>query len=152
MFILPRPVSPKSALADLKDMLTGPLPHKWPLLVLSMALTGVIVWAFAHDSQGTRPERQIIYVESWMADRKDSAVIEQQKKDLAVYEAALQKKQKEFQSVADRLGIEWREEEARNKAQRAAVLAAVNKQLDDRIAAAKKREAGRSAAHKTGAN
>ena len=141
MFLLPRPASPKSALADLMDMLSGPLPHKWPLLLLSMALTGVIVWAFAHDARGPKRERQIIYVESWMADRKDSAIIAQQKKDLARFESALQHKQKEFQSVADMLGIEWREDEARNKARRMAVLAAVNKQLDERMAAARKREA-----------
>lgn len=121
-------------------MLSGPLPHKWPLLLLSMAMTGVMIWAFAHDARGPKRERQIIYVESWMADRKDSAIMEQQKKDLALYEAALQRKQKEFQSVADMVGIEWRKDEARNKAQRTAVLVAVNKQLDERIAAAKKRE------------
>ncbi|HEX7852833.1 MAG TPA: hypothetical protein VF503_03980 [Sphingobium sp.] len=141
MSIMPRPVSPKRALSDLMDMLSGPLPHKWPLLILSIVLTGVIIWAFAHDARGPKRERQIIYVESWMANRKDSTVMEQQKKDLANYEVALQKKQKEFQSLADKFGIEWRSEEARNSAQRKAVMEAVDKQLDQRIAAAKKREA-----------
>jgi predicted TIM-barrel fold metal-dependent hydrolase len=142
MALFPRPVSPKSALSDLMDMLSGPLPHKWPLLLLSMTLTGVMIWAFDHDARAPKPERQIIYVESWMKDRKDSAIIVQQKKDLAAYEVALERKQKEFQSVADKLGIEWRADEARNKARRLAIIAAVNKQLDQRIAVAKSREAG----------
>jgi len=145
MPIFPRPVSPKSALADLIDMLTGPLPHKWPLLLLSITLTGLILWGFNHDARGPKPERQIIYVESWMKDRKDSTIMEQQKRDLGLYEAALEKKQKEFQSVADKFGIEWRADEERNKARRLAVLAAVNKQLDERIAAAKRREAAQAA-------
>ncbi|MET0365557.1 MAG: hypothetical protein ABW169_12980 [Sphingobium sp.] len=145
MSIFPRPVSPKSALTDLLDMLTERRRHKWPLLLLSITLTAVVIWAFAHDARGPKPERQIIYVESWMANRKDSVIIEQQKKDLALYEAALLRKQKEFQALADRFGIDWRKDEARNKAQREAVLVAVNKQLDDRIAAAKKREEAQAA-------
>ncbi|MET0239968.1 MAG: hypothetical protein ABW184_08730 [Sphingobium sp.] len=127
--------------ADLKLLLSGPMPHKWPVLALSMTITAVTVWALDHDAHAPPPKRQIIYVESWMADRKDSAIMEQQKKDLAQYEAALQRKQAEFRTTADLFGIEWREEAARNKAQRTAVVEAVNKDLDKRIAEAKAREA-----------
>jgi hypothetical protein len=135
-------VSPKNALLDFKDMFTGPRPHKWPLLGLAMAVTGIILWGFYHDSKAPKLPREIIYVESWMADRKDSMILERQKADLAIYEAALEKKQKEFQHVADLVGLEWRKDEARNRAQRLEVLTAVNKQLDAKIAAAKAREAG----------
>jgi len=134
-------VSPRNAVLDLWDMLSGPRPHKWPLLGLSMTLTGVILWGFYHDSKPLKAPQQIIYVENWMADRKDSTILIQQKADLALYEAALEKKQKEFQHIADMAGLEWREEEARNRAQRLKVLVAVNKQLDAKIAAAKAREA-----------
>ncbi|MCE7794938.1 hypothetical protein LWE61_00045 [Sphingobium sufflavum] len=145
MRIIPRPVSPRSALTDLKDFLVEPRAHKWPLLALSMALTGVIMWAFEHDSLSLKPGPQIIYVESWMADRKDSLILERQKADLALYEKALTKKQREYQNLADTFGVEWRKDAARNKAQREAVIAAVNKSLDERIAAAKKREAASGA-------
>lgn len=141
MRIIPRPVSPRSALADLKDVLVQPRAHKWPLLALSIALTGVIMWAFEYDSLTLKPGTEIIYVESWMADRKDSMILERQKADLAQYESALTKKQREYQNVADTFGVEWRADAARNKAQREAVIAAVNKQLDQRIARAKAREA-----------
>lgn len=147
MPILPRPVSPKSAFTDLKEMLTGDRPHKWPLLVLSVALTVIIIWAFAHDARGPKREREIIYVESWMADRRDSDILIQQKKDVATYEAALERKQREFQSVADKFGIEWRQDEARNKARRLEVIAAVNRQLDAKIAAARAREAAGQQPH-----
>ncbi len=82
-----------------------------------------------------------------MSDRKDSVILEQQKAELSVYEATLSKKQNEYQRLADSVGIEWREDAARNKVQREAVIAAVNKRLDARIAAAKKQEAEKAAAH-----
>lgn len=147
MPILPRPVSPKSALSDLSDLVARPFPHKWPLLALSVAMTSVIIWAFYLDAKvPVSQDKEIIYVESWMADRKDSDIIKQQKADLAAYEAALEKKQREFQHVADRFGIDWRTDEVRNKARRLAVIAAVNKRLDQRIAEAEAREAGRAPA------
>jgi hypothetical protein len=145
MQILPRPVSPKSAFADLRDLVAGPLPHKWPILALSIALTSLIIWAFYLDARvPLSNEKEIIYVESWMADRKDSDILKRQKADLAAYEVLLEEKQREFQHVADRFGIDWKEDEVRNKARRLAVIAAVNKRLDTRIAEAEAREAGRA--------
>lgn len=143
--IFPRPVGPKSAMADILAYLAGPLPHKWPLLGVSIALTGVMVWALFEDSKKPPAPREIIYIQSWMADRKDSDILLQQKKDLARYEAALEREQRKFQTVADQFGLEWREDAARNKAQRLAVIAAVNKRLDEKIAQAKAKEAAAAA-------
>jgi len=141
MPIFPRPVSPKSAISDLRDMFSPDRPHRWTILALSVALTGVLLWGFVLDSRIPPKPREIFYVENWMADRKDSDIIRQQIKDIALYESALGKKQKEFQKVADSLGIEWREEEARNKAQREAIIAAIQKRLNQRLADAVKKEA-----------
>jgi hypothetical protein len=146
MAILPRPVSPKSALSDLRDMFAPERPHRWSLLGLSCALTGILLWGFVLDSRKPPKPREILYVENWMADRKDSDVIRQQIKDLALYEAALEKKQREFQKVADNLGIEWREDEARNAAQRKSVIVAINKRLQERLAKALAEEAGKASA------
>lgn len=144
MPIFPRPVAPKSAIADLRDVFRAPVPHKLPLLALSATLTGLLIWAFYVDSKPAPVGPQIIYVESWMADRRDSDILKQQKQDLARYETALQSKQEEFQRLADNFGIEWRADAERNRVQRVAVIAAVNKQLDERIAEAEARE-GREA-------
>lgn len=146
MAIFPRPVSPKSAISDLRDMFSPERPHRWSILALSMALTGILLWGFALDSRKPPKEREIFYVENWMADRKDSDIIRQQIQDIARYEAALGKKQQEFQKVADDLGIEWREEEARNKAQRKAVIAAIEKRLNQRLTEALKKEAAAGSA------
>lgn len=148
MAIFPRPVSPKSALGDLWGYFRQQRPHKWPLLGLSAAMTWVIVWAFVVDANtNTMPTRnKIIYVQSWDANRSDAAIILQQKIDLARREAALQKKQKEMQGIADVFGIDWREEEARNTARRKEALKAINAQLDDRLAKAERAESAGGAA------
>ncbi len=130
-------------------------PHRWGLLGVSGAVTFVLLWGFLLDSRTPDPPREIFYVESWMSDRKDSDIIRAQKVDLANYEAALAKKQKEYQHVADMVGIEWRKEEAENRARRAAIIALVEKRLDTQLAEALKREAARGrtgsgAAGKTG--
>ncbi len=75
-----------------------------------------------------------------MADRKDSDIIRRQLKDLADYEQALVKKQNEFQKLADNLGIEWRQEEARSRKQREETIAAVKKHLEKKLADALTRE------------
>lgn len=141
MAIFPRPVSPKNAVSDLRDMFAPDRPHRWSILALSMALTGILLWGFVLDSRKPPKEREIFYVENWMADRKDSDIIRQQLKDVALYETALSKKKQEFQKVADGLGIEWREEEARNTAQRKAIIAMIEKRLNQRLSDALKKEA-----------
>jgi hypothetical protein len=141
MAIFPRPVSPKSALSDLRDMFSPDRPHRWSILALSFALTGLLLWGFMLDSRTPPKPREIFYVENWMADRKDSDIIRKQIEDIAIYEAALSKKQQEFQKVADRLGIEWREEEVKNKARREAIIAAIQKRLNERLNDALAKEA-----------
>lgn len=146
MAIFPRPVSPRSAIADLLDMFSPDRPHRWSLLALSATMTGILLWGFMIDSRRPPKEREIFYVENWMSDRKDSDIIRRQIEDINLYERALAKKQVEYQKLADSFGIEWREEEARNKAQRQAVIAAIKKRLDQRLADAVRKEAASIAA------
>ena len=141
MAILPRPVSPRNALADLKLMFSRDREHRWTFLGLSFAITGLLLWGFYLDARSPKKERQIIYVESWMADRKDSEIIRRQIIDLGKYEAALARKQQEFQRLADKVGIEWREDEAKNRERRAEMVKAMEKHLDKKLAEALAREA-----------
>lgn len=146
MAIFPRPVSPKSAASDLWSYFRANRPHKWPLLGVSIALTYLIVWTFVKDANtNTMPTRnKIIYVESWDANRSDAQIILQQKIDLAKGELALKKQQQKMQKLADMVGIDWREEEARNAARRKVVLKEVNADLDARLARAKAAEKGQA--------
>lgn len=142
MAIFPRPVSPKGAVDDLWSYFRENRPHKWPVLALSVVMTGLIIWAFVVDGNTNIMPRQnkIIYVESWDANRPDAAIIMQQKIDLAKREALLQSKQKDMQKVADVFGIDWRADEARNSARRKEALKQINAQLDDRLAKAEAAE------------
>ena len=142
MKILPRPVSPKSAASDLWAYLLERRAHKWPVLALSATLTGIIIWAFVVDANiNTMPrQNQIIYFQTWSQERRESEIIEQQKRDLARYEQALKGKQLEMQKVADTFGIDWRKDEERNAARRAEALRQINAMLDARLAQAKARE------------
>ena len=148
MAIFPRPASPRSAAGDLWSYLIARRPHKWPLLGVSMALTGLIIWAFIVDANTNTMPRQnkIIYFQSWDSNRSDAQVILQQKIDLAEREVALRKKQKEMQKVADMFGIDWRQDAARNDARRAEALKYWNDQLDKKLAAAKAEEKAGGAA------
>ncbi len=145
MAIFPRPASPRSALHDLWSYFRAQRPHKWPILGLSVAITWLIIWVFVLDANtNTMPTRnQIIYVQSWDTNRSDAAIILQQKMELAKREAALETKQKEMQHVADMFGIDWREDEARNRSRRQEALKQINAQLDSRLA---KAEAGQQPA------
>ena len=138
MAIFPRPVSPKSAMSDMWSYFRENRPHKWPLLGVSVAITWVISWACIVDANtNTMPTRnQIFYVQSWDANRSDAAIILQQKIDLAKREAAIEKKQKEMQGVADIFGIDWKADEARNTARRKEALKQINAQPDQRLAQA----------------
>lgn len=131
MAILPRPVSPKRAWADLRDYLAEGRRHKFLFLALAIAATWAIVWAFLLDSKtNTMPGRQIIYVQDWTADRSDADIIAQQKKDLLNREAAIKRKQQDFRKVADRFGIEWRKEAALGDKREKEAVAAVMERLD----------------------
>lgn len=146
MAIFPRPASPKGAVNDLWSYFRESRPHKWPVLALSVVLTGIIIWGFVIDANTNIMPRQnkIIYVESWDANRPDAAIIMQQKIDLAKREALLQSKQKDMQKVADAFGIDWRKDEARNSARRKEALKQINAQLDGRLAKAEAAESAKT--------
>jgi hypothetical protein len=148
MSIFPRPVSPRSAFIDLRDMFSRDRPYRWSLLALSATLTGLLFWGFMLSSRLPDKPREIYYVQSWMADRQDSDIIRKQITDLSAYERGLVDEQGKFQRLADSLGIDWREDEARNSAQRKAVLAAIHKRLLERLAAAEAEEGQSSANNK----
>lgn len=152
MAIFPRPVSPRTAFADLRGFFRQDHPYKWFVALCSVLATGLIVYAFVLDARTNilPKEPQIIYFKNWRADRSDVEVLEQLKKDVVIREKALQRKQNEFQGVADAFGIEWRRDAEANEKLRAAENARVLRAIDARIAKAKAQEVARSTAVDTG--
>jgi len=75
--------------------------------MLAVLVTIIIVIMFLVDPQiNTAPPQQIIYVESYPANRTDEQIKADQKKDQAERDAALKERQRQFQKLENQLGIE----------------------------------------------
>ncbi|HEU0066239.1 MAG TPA: hypothetical protein VFQ57_03260 [Sphingomonas sp.] len=103
--------SPIRAYRDLRLFLSHRQPYEVGFLVLAMAITGFLVFAFAHDSY-VEPEYHpnIVYVEQWPADRTDEQIRAQQKidapireKELAEEKKALDERRASFKRVDEKL-------------------------------------------------
>ena len=103
----PRPVSPRAAFADLRAFLSHTSREQRIGAILAVLATSIIVIEFFVDSKiNTAPPPQIVYAESWNANRTDEEIKADQKKDQAEREAALKERQRQFQELENKLGIE----------------------------------------------
>ncbi len=103
----PRPVGPRAALRDLAAFLRQRSREQVIGGALALLATAIIVIEFLVDSNmGTAPPAQIVYVESWNANRTDAEIIADQKKDQAAKRAYQAEKQRQFQRLGNQLGIE----------------------------------------------
>ncbi len=74
---------------------------------LAVLATIIIVILFLVDSKiNTAPPQQIVYLDSWSANRTDAEIVADQKKDQAKRRAAQAEKQRQFQKLANQLGID----------------------------------------------
>ncbi len=97
--------SPLHAIRDFVDYARTRKPYEWWFLLLSICIVLVIGWGFVHDSHFERPyKREIMYVESWPANRSDAEIIAQQKIDLAKEQAATA----EFERERAKRQAEWK--------------------------------------------
>lgn len=103
----PRPVSPRAAFADLRAFMSHTSREQRIGGALALLATTIIVIVFFLDAKiNTAPPPQIIYAESWTANRTDAEIIADQKKHQAEREAALKERQRQFQELENKLGIE----------------------------------------------
>ena len=103
----PRPVGPRAALRDLGAFMRQRSREQLIGASLALLSTIIIVILFLVDSKiGTAPPPQIVYVESWNANRTDAEIIADQKVHQAKREAAAKKKQEQFQKLEKQLGMD----------------------------------------------
>ena len=107
-----RRYNPFRALFDLRRYLASRGKHEIVFLFAAFIICGLVVGGFAIASKVDKPyvPPEIIYVQSWRADRTDAEIIAQQKIDLekqkiqdakeAEFEA---KKRAEFKRVSDQM-------------------------------------------------
>jgi hypothetical protein len=103
----PRPVSPRAAYEDLRAFLSHTSREQRLGAILAVLATTIIVIEFLVDSKiNTAPPPQIIYANSWNANRTDDEIRADQKKDQAEREAFAKERQRQFQELENKLGIE----------------------------------------------
>ncbi|HYJ83745.1 MAG TPA: hypothetical protein VEW26_13000 [Allosphingosinicella sp.] len=106
---LPRPASPRALWADLRAFTSERRPHHWVALALALAIPLGIVLIFDLDGRtNIMPGPQLIYVESWPANRSDEEIKAQQKIDQAWRDKANKERQEQFRKLdekLERLGI-----------------------------------------------
>jgi hypothetical protein len=103
----PRPVGPRAAFADLRAFLSHTSREQRIGAILAVLATTIIVIEFFVDSKiNTAPPPQIVYANSWSLNRTDDEIKADQKKDQAEREAFAKEKQRQFQELENKLGIE----------------------------------------------
>ncbi len=108
MAILPPTSSPRTALRDFAAVFRHADNRDRILAItLSILITIIILILFFVDSKiNTAPPPQIVYVEAYQPGRTDADIVAQQKKDQAAIEARAKARQRQFQQLEERLGIE----------------------------------------------
>lgn len=103
----PKPVGPRAAFADLRAFLSHSSREQRIGAMLAGLATTIIVIVFFVDSKiNTAPPPRLIYTESWSADRTDEEIVAEQKKHQAEKEAYARERQRQFQKLQNKLGIE----------------------------------------------
>lgn len=98
----------KGAASDLKTMFWGMDRRRWLFLILAFAMTFAILFGFLIDSDLRKlgPGEQLIYVESWSANRTDVEIKAQQRREQAVRKRVQEERQRQFQKLGNSLGVE----------------------------------------------
>jgi hypothetical protein len=102
----PKPSSPRAAIADLLAFMRHRSREQVIGGALAFLATAIILIEFLVDSKiNTAPPPQIVYVESWPANRTDAEIIADQKKDEDARKASDLERQRQFQALENKLGM-----------------------------------------------
>lgn len=107
-------------------------PHRWPALGLAVTIPGVMLY-FIADALRPPPEpaRQIIYVQSWSADRSEYAIRRDWLARARAANAANQQRRGNFGAFAEAIGQTYNEERAKAEFDAAyADIAAMEREVD----------------------
>ena len=106
MAVFPRPSTPAAAWRDLRAFLATRQRHQMVFAALAAAIPTLIVLGFYHDAQPLAQPREMVFAESWPANRSDAAIIAQQKIDAARLHRAQAERRAQFQKVKNQLGMD----------------------------------------------
>jgi len=101
---LPRPATPRVLWNDLRAFWKDRPRHQWPALAVACAIPVAIVASFYLDSYtNILPREQVIYVDSWPADRTDEQIRAKQEADLADLRRRQAERQRQLKRIDDGL-------------------------------------------------
>ena len=102
----PKPVSPRTAFADLRAFLAQRSREQVIGASLALLVTAIIVIEFLVDAQiGTVKPDQIVYANLYPSNRTDAEIIADQKKEQAARDAANKERQRQFQKLGNQMGM-----------------------------------------------
>ena len=79
---------------------------QWIAAAVAIVMPALIIIGFYHDaSTNISPGEQLIYVESWSANRTDAEIMAAQKERQAEEEAIAAERQRQFKELERQLGI-----------------------------------------------
>ena len=107
MAVLPPVSRPSVAFRDLAAFMRQRSREQVIGAILAVLVTIIIVIIFLVDSKiNTAPPVQPVYVEIYPANRTDADIVADQKKDQAEKEAIAKERQRQFQELEKRLGMD----------------------------------------------
>lgn len=106
MGAIPKPSGPRAVWRDFRAFLSAEQRYRYVGLALAVFMPALILAGFYVDSRVDPPKPQIIYAQSWPADRSDAEIVKQNIADQKKLDAFREKRRQQFQKVADQLGIE----------------------------------------------
>jgi hypothetical protein len=105
MGALPRPSGPRALWRDLRAFFADKHGYRWFGIGLAVVMPALMLAGFYVDSKRDPPKPQIIYAQSWPADRSDAEIIKQNVADQKKLDTYRAERQRQFKKLADDLGI-----------------------------------------------
>ncbi len=91
---------------DFKAFLGEKHRYRFVGMALAVAMPALTLLGFYVDSKRDPPKPQMIYVQSWPADRSDAEIVKQNIADQKKLDAYRAERQRQFKKLANDLGIE----------------------------------------------
>lgn len=107
MAVFPRPSGPRALWTDFKAFLRQQERTNYYIAALSVFMTSMIILGFYVDAKRDQPKAQIIYAQSWPSTRTDEEIMKQNIADQKLLDAKRLETQRQYQRLADKLGIDY---------------------------------------------
>jgi len=103
---LPRPSSPRVLWADLRAFARERPRHQWVAATAAIGMPLIILFGFYTDAQtNIAPGEQVIYADSWSANRSDAEIKASQAERQKQEEARAAARQRQFQELERKFGM-----------------------------------------------